>query len=288
VFLRAISRFPCCLVLILSGCREPAPPPKIEARVVDASEPSDAASSASEPPLPDFMPLEVEGFASAVVSTSIRKGAPAPIVVAGHGNYDRPEWQCEVWRAIFHGLPFILCPRGIPRTDSPSSDDIRFTYANVDRYKLEIERGLAALRARFGSAVDSGPIVYVGFSLAALFGARLLVRGDLRAERAVLVEGGHSPWTLESARAFATRDADAGPKRVLFACGQTSCVRDAEQARKILSHFGSAVTTAVVSAPGVGHGYGGAVAERIAKELDWLVEGDARFRTPAARTVGPN
>jgi hypothetical protein len=37
------------------------------------------------------------------------------------------------------------------------------------------------------------------------------------------------------------------------------------------------VATKIVYGPGVGHGYGGAVAEAIAKELDWLLEGDERF-----------
>src|SRR5262245_9947598 len=70
------------------------------------------------------------GFGRAVVSLPLGSTGKRPVVIAAHGNYDRPEWQCEVWRGIVRNRGFVLCPRGVPRPDSPSRTDIRFTYRN--------------------------------------------------------------------------------------------------------------------------------------------------------------
>jgi hypothetical protein len=144
-------------------------------------------------------------------------------VVAAHGNYDRPGWQCSVWRGIVADRAFILCPRGIPRTDSPAPDDVRFTFAGLEALAREIDAGIAALRARFGAHVDGGPMLYAGFSLGAL-PARRPRRGRTR-----------------------------GVDHRLFACGQPGCVADAKPAAARLVKAGVEARTVLGS--GVGHGY---------------------------------
>ncbi len=218
--------------------------------------------------------LPVPGFAPAVVSLPLGRTDRRPVIVAAHGNYDRPEWQCQTWRQMVGDEAFIVCPRGSPRPDSPSPDDRRFTYGRHESFLAEVNAALAAVSARYPAHVAEGPVVYVGFSLGAIHGSRLLTRPAAAApviERAVLIEGGHDPWTREGARAFARK----GGKRILFACGQPGCVKTSERVRALLEK--EKIEVGVVFGSGVGHGYTGAVSAKIEERYRWLVEGDARF-----------
>src|SRR5882724_562183 len=97
----------------------------------------------------EVAPLEVPGFRTAFISIPIGATEARPVVLALHGNFDRPEWQCEVWHAAMKGHPFVVCPRGIPRGDAPPSLD-RWTYGKGVDVHREIEAALTALRERFG------------------------------------------------------------------------------------------------------------------------------------------
>src|SRR5205823_5127523 len=71
---------------------------------------------------PPLVSLAVPGFSNAIVSVPIGTKRPMPLLLATHGNYDRPEWQCETWRQIIGDAGFVLCPRGVRRPDSPGAD----------------------------------------------------------------------------------------------------------------------------------------------------------------------
>ena len=209
----------------------------------------------------------MEGHGTAVVAVPVGATAPQPIVLATHGNYDHPEWQCSTWRGIVGPSGFVLCPRGIARPDSPSPDDVRFTYASNAALEVEIEAALAALRARFGAHVAEAPIVYAGFSLGAIMGVAIAARAKHPGRYAtmVLVEGGHDRWTPATARAFA----GAGGKRVLFGCGQASCLLDAKRAAGHLER--AAVATKIVGVKDAGHDYGGRVAREVQAAWPFVV-----------------
>jgi pimeloyl-ACP methyl ester carboxylesterase len=214
--------------------------------------------------------LPIEGHSAAVVSLPLGAEGPRPVVIATHGNYDRPEWQCEVWRGIVGNRAFILCPRGLVRADSLSRADIRFTYASNQALEQEIDAGLAALRARFPDHVDGGPPLYTGFSLGAIMGVAIASRQPARFPRLVLVEGGHDGWTPAAAKAFA-----AGGLRALFVCSQPWCASEAGQAAARLEKAG--VATRVARSKSVGHRYDGPVAEETQRALGWVLEGDGRW-----------
>lgn len=217
----------------------PAPPPRIDG--------------------PAFVEIPVDGHEPAVVAVPVGAPSPQPVVLATHGNYDTPDWQCSTWREILGPERFVLCPRGISRPDSPSRDDVRFTYATNAALEVEIDAALAALRARFGEHVGEGPIVYTGFSLGAIMGVAIAARAKHvgRYEAMVLVEGGHDRWTPTTARSFV----GAGGRRVLFGCGQASCFLDARRAAAHLERAGAA--TRIVGVRDAGHSYGGAVSRAI-------------------------
>ncbi|WP_437590676.1 hypothetical protein [Sorangium sp. So ce1000] len=233
----------------------------------------DAAAAAAAPLRADgpFVELPVEGFPSAMVSVPIGATARRPVLIASHGNYDRPEWQCQVWRDIAGDGVFVLCPRGVARSDSPSPSDVRFTYESNARLEQEIDAGLAALRARFPEHVDPGAVLYTGFSLGAIMGSAIAARRAALFPRLVLVEGGHDKWTPETAKAFA----DGGGQRVLFVCAQAGCGAAAAAAAARLEKAG--VLARVVRSKEAGHRYDGPVAEETKRALSWAIEGDAAW-----------
>lgn len=233
------------------------------ASAVPSAAPSETALPAlkSEP----YVELELDKFGSAVVAVPVGATERRFVVVALHGNFDRPEWQCQIWRDITP-RSFVLCPRGVRRSDTPASDP-RFTYeGGSERLLAEIRAGQAALTERFGDyLVDDGKTaIYAGFSLGAILGIRVLAEHAAEFPSAVLIEGGYERWTPGLIAAFAR-----GGKRVLFACAQTACRNAARRLGPTFEHHG--VVTELAYAPGAGHTYDGPVAEAIRERLDeWL------------------
>lgn len=261
---------------VVSSPIEPAlsaAPPAVEA-------PASSSAPSSPPALPPlaggpFAPLPVEGYAAAVVSLPSGAKGPRPVLVAVHGNYDTPEWQCRVWREAVGARGFVLCPRGVARRDSPSRDDVRFEYASGAALEKELDAALEALGRAYAGYVDDEAMIYTGFSLGANMGSGILRKRPGRFPRAVLIEGGSS-WAPAAAATYAK----GGGARILWACGQTGCVQSSERSAAALVKAGGAAR--VVSAKGAGHTYDGPVAEQIRAAFDWLVEGDGRWAgTPA-------
>jgi hypothetical protein len=239
---------------------------RIAGRGADALVPLRAAAPLIE--------LPIEGEPAAVVSLPIGATARRPVIIASHGNYDRPEWQCQVWREIVGDDAFILCPRGVARPDSPSADDVRFTYESNARLEREIDGGLKALVARFPAHVDGASVLYTGFSLGAIMGVSIASRRPALFPRLVLIEGGHDKWTAAAAKAFSER----GGQRVLFVCAQAGCGAAAKSAAARLVKAGLAAR--VVRAKEVGHRYDGPVADETKRSLAWVLEGDPRWAAP--------
>ncbi len=253
-----------------SGCDSPlaATRRRVERPVVTPEPPSEPAPSGDAPVMPTAEPgyhdLFVPGFGEAVVYVPSAPG-PHAIVIAAHGNYDRPEWQCVAWHRLTRERAVILCPRGVARSDSPSADDIRFTYASQRAFNREVDAALASLRHNYGGNITSAPIVYAGFSLGAIFGVGYLRETTEPIAAASLVEGGHTLWTSGTARAFAAR----GGRAIAFGCGQAWCERDARAAQARLR--AARIESEVGYAPGSGHSYIGAVADALRPGFERLV-----------------
>jgi len=242
-------------------------------RVLDAGSddakrdaPLDAASDGLAPLAADseLIPLEVEGFRDAVVSLPIGATTPRPVVIALHGNYDRPEWQCEVWRSLVGSKAFVACPRGIPRADAPKSED-RWTYGATAKTEAECLAVLDALKQKYPEHASIERVVFSGFSLGAIQGRTIVSKHAARFRRVVLTEGGYEAWSLGLAKKWAS----GGVERVLFACGQTACTFGARAAARVAERGG--ITVRVASGGNVGHTYDGKVAAAIADEWAWLV-----------------
>jgi len=242
--------------------------------------PLTASSGPAEPRLPPlpsgsgFARLLVPGFQSAVVAwpktTPDPEAARLPIVIAAHGSYDQPEWNCEVFAQVLSGRGVVLCPRGKLRWDTPAEPAmLRFYFPSVGGWlRREIDAAVTALTTNAPQRVAPAPIVYIGFSQGAILGAPIVIEDPRRFPRVILVEGGHDAWTAEGARRYAR----GGGERVLFACGRASCRASAERAAAQLKAAG--VHTRVVYAADQGHTYDGGVQAAIAASLPWLLSND--------------
>lgn len=244
------------------------PPPPPQATVMVLAEP-EVEKAPGLAPLEgaELVELAVPSFANAVVS--IPRGATTrrPVIVAAHGTSDRPEDLCRTMRRVVGDRGFVLCPRGTPVKDAP----IVFDFESSPMLRREVLASLDALEKRYSDHVDLSHAVFAGFSLGSLLGVHLLAeRGELF-PRAILIEGGWDRWTAEHLRAYR----DKGGERVLFACGETVCPREAKGAATRLAASG--IETDVVVGKGEGHRYGGRVGDAIASSFDWLVEGDPRW-----------
>ncbi len=108
------------------------------------------------------MDLEVPGFGKAAVAVPIGASSPRAIVIALHGAADRPEWACSVLRSIAGPAPFVLCPRGVQRTDFPASD-ARYTFGAVDATASELRAALHRAETSLRAVRRAGPGDFYGF-----------------------------------------------------------------------------------------------------------------------------
>jgi len=213
--------------------------------------------------------VDVAGFRPAVASVPATAEPGRPLVIALHGNYDRPEWQCDVWSRIAGDRMFVLCPRGVPRTDAPQGAD-RWTWDGLQKTAAEVDAAISALVARYEARVDASQAVLVGFSLGATMAARIGSRQPSRFVRLVLVEGGDAVWTPAVVRGYGK----GGGVRVLGACGQAACT---PRFKALAWAFRSAsLPFRVVGTSKAGHTYDGEVAAAVAQNWSWLLSGDSR------------
>ena len=154
----------------------------------------------------------------------------------------------------------------------------RWEYSSTDKTDQELEAGLSALRQQFADYIAPGPVLFTGFSLGAILGVGILKRHPGQYGPIVFSEGGNEGWTSATVKKIAPQDGDAGDEirlRLLYACGQADCVAKSKTTIKIIERAGGEAR--VVSGGNVGHMYDGPVAEAIARQWDWLVQGDSRW-----------
>lgn len=254
----------------LLGCAPPlarAAPVARDAGITPSAPREPAALEGTSP----YVNLAVPGYGDAVLAVPLGATTPRPVVLVGHGNYDRPEWECRTWRYATGGRAFVLCPRGLLRDDVRPADVPRYTYRGESALAAEANAALAALRARYPDHVAAGPVAYVGFSLGAILGPSVVPRIDGGVSHAAMVEGGYDGWTRSRGRAFRAH----GGTRILFVSGQSA---NAALARRAIARLaGTGVETLTLNAPAAGHSYGGGLVRRLPAAFDALVAGDPRF-----------
>ncbi len=189
--------------------------------------------------------------------------SPWPVVLILHGNFDRPEWECEWWAPTATRRGWLLCPRGVRRPGVPRAQD-RWTYPGSAAAIRETHAALHRLRARFPGLLREDRALYIGFSLGAILSARVMLGVRLRFTRAVLVEGGAGidPSLMRRLKA-------RGLSRVAYLCGEYSGCRT--RVKKALRHWRRVgVPAKLFVMPKVGHNYSEGFDALGAKVLGWL------------------
>lgn len=209
-------------------------------------------------------PLDVPGHHPSVFVAPGGAG-PRPVVVALHGNFDRPEWMCRFWATVVRGRAFLLCPRGIPRTDAPGQD--RWQLPLAGPLAREIAAARRALGGRFEGRLDDGPDLYVGFSQGAHRVSRMAEARPEAFPRIQLVEGGDTFWR-GPVRWARTRG------RVAFVCAVGWCDQRGRASAARLAR--GPADARVERRPGAHHDLE-VMAPAIRETFEWLIEGDPRF-----------
>lgn len=209
------------------------------------------------------MNLKVAKYRPAVFVSPRGAGrAPWPVVVILHGNFDRPEWECEWWLPA-RRLGWLVCPRGRRRPGVPRRMD-RWTYAGSAFVTREVHAVLDVLSKRFVSLVREEDATLIGFSLGGIIGPQVMIGSRLRFTRAIFVEGGGGV-SHGQIRNLAKR----GLRRVAYLCGQHSgCGPKARRAVRRWKRHGVAARLWIM--PGVGHNYNEDFAPLAAIVLAWL------------------
>jgi predicted esterase len=202
---------------------------------------------------------------AAFVSVPLGATGPRPVMIGVHGAGDRPEWACGGYRAATDAFPFIVCPRGLPQGDD------KFSTAGPDRLMEDIASALVALRRRFGPYMAEGPLLYAGFSLGAIHGAKIIASHADDFPLALLIEGAYTELTPELARAFAER----GGKRVMLGCGQSGCRASFAAAQRALERAG--IEVLLLDANTGRHNLDGAMMQALHDAWPRLVSGDSRW-----------
>ncbi len=154
--------------------------------VIDANQPK----SVEVPHVPTD--LWVEGFRNA---SHVGPDKPAqggsPVVIILHGNYDRPEWECDLWKEVAGFYGWTLCPRGIPTPWADRAAD-RWMYQSRKKAVEEIDAALRSLKATYPGQVRDDGTVLVGFSLGAMYAPNIAIESPGKYSWLYLVEGGAS------------------------------------------------------------------------------------------------
>lgn len=188
--------------------------------------------------------------------------SPWPVVVILHGNFDRPEWECEWWLPA-RRFGWLLCPRGRRRPGVDRRLD-RWTYAGSAFVVREVSAGLDVLRKRYVGLISEKDATLIGFSLGGIIGPRVMLGSRLRFTRAIFIEGG-AGVSYGEIRRLAKR----GLKRVAYLCGQYSgCPTKARRAVRRWKRRGVGARLWIM--PGVGHNYNDDFAPLAREVLAWM------------------
>ena len=182
--------------------------------------------------------LEVPGFEKAALAVPLGATSARPIVIALHGSADRAEWACSALRSIAGPEPFVLCPRGVKRTDF-AAPDVRYTFGTPEDTAGELRAALSALKKKFGIRVAAGPVVFEGFEIGADRAAWIARQEPAFFSRVLLIEPSETSWPSSQAAVFGR----SGGQRALFAFGPAH--RDELSPKAVLTVRGGAEARAV-------------------------------------------
>lgn len=212
--------------------------------------------------LPWLMHVPESAKIQDVVTLPLGATEPRPLLVAVHGAGDRPEWACGGWRIGVDAHSFVVCPRGLPMSDS------RYGWGNPHDIAVAVDRAVSEVQRRFQKYVIEGPLIYAGFSQGATLAGNYLIQNAQRFPVAALAEGGYN-FLVDSE--FARKYRSAGGRRILILCGTAPCMVTAKRAQVVCEQAGLGVF--VAGDPTAGHNLNAPMQQALKHEWARLVEG---------------
>jgi hypothetical protein len=259
---------PLVVAVALSGCRCS----KSTSNSVLAKRPEPLPPLAAPSWLVD---LDVPGFEKASVAVPLGATEPRPIVIALHGDADRPEWQCGTWVGIAKSHPFVLCPRGVLRKDL-KLEPARYGWGGVEDGEKELRAALHALKGRFAKHVAPGSVVMAAFGAGVKQAAWVVRQEPSFFARVIFVGAGPDDWSAGFAGLFAAGHG----RRMLFVCSDPECKTESEH--YLMMARGAGTDAKLLDAGEIGRQLDPRVASAISPEFWWIVDDDSRY--PAAKT----
>ncbi|MEO7037974.1 MAG: hypothetical protein ABI548_28665 [Polyangiaceae bacterium] len=245
-----------------SGCK----PPRRHAHAAGNGSAAAASSLAAVPLMQPLsasnwlVELDVPGFGPAQVAVPIGARGARPVVIALHGIAGRPEWACGAFRGIAGPMPFVLCPRGVLRSDLPAAD-VRYTFGSAEDTARELRAALTELKRKYGAYIAAGPLIFGGFEVGADLAVAIARQEPTFFSRLVLIEASAGTWPPSHAAIFARQ----GGARVLFA--GSAAQRDTLILEGVLTRRGGAEAQSVVLASA---DLGPASVDQLAEHWAWL------------------
>ena len=227
----------------------------------------------AEPPKPalegaPLVRLEFEGGGYALAALPIGARDKRIVVVGVHGAGDRADWSCSEWQAVTAGWAFVVCPVGVPHPAYPNT----FVWGSAEQIAKSADRAVQALRARYGTWVDDGPLVYGGWSQGATLASQVIASRPGTYDRAVLVEVGH---TAIDASQVAAGLAAGGVKRAVVSCSSWPCRTFAKDFEGAARRRNLPVQVNDVGLRG--HWFDDPVVRTLGPKFVWMVEEERRY-----------
>jgi hypothetical protein len=209
--------------------------------------------------------LEAEAVTPARVALPLGAKSPRPLLVALHGDDDRPEWTCGSYHHVTAARAFVLCPSGVPRGE-------RFTLGTTPATRSELRALLPALKTRYAPYLAKGSVILAALGPSVAQAVDIALEEPSFFSRLLLVDGAVDRFTTGVVQRFAT----AGGKSVWLVCSTGSaCEADAADRLQALERAG--VETRLLK-PDRGHGLDGEITALLHKEWGSLVREDPRWQ----------
>jgi hypothetical protein len=212
--------------------------------------------------------LDLGGGEHAFVALPVGARDKRSIVVGVHGAGDRPDWSCSEWQAVTANWAFVVCPVGVKHPSDPSA----FVWGSAASIAANADKAVRALRARYGTWMDDGPLVYGGWSQGGSLAAQVIASRPGVYDRAVLVEVGHTP--LDASQVASSLVA-GGVRRAVVSCSSWNCRTFARGFEGAARRRGLPVRVADVGLRG--HWFDGPVVRTLGPTFVWMVEDERRY-----------
>jgi pimeloyl-ACP methyl ester carboxylesterase len=195
-----------------------------------------------------------------------------PAIFVTHGAGGSAEAHLEYWAQLLGETYIIFAVQGSAlNVNQPEQGHYYKNHHELERQVLALVEHLKDRKHAsipYVARLAPTPWIYAGYSQGATMGALFSLNHAKLLSRLILIEGGTEGFTFSRVRGYL----ENGAEKILWVCGTQSCLHGARRASATSARVG--LQTRVALAQGAGHIYWGAVADRVAEQLPWVLADD--------------